>query len=240
MNVTHAALCSSARLFRIVTFLSLNFTNSTWSCFVLAFVRLVLPQLDLVDRSLRESMGGAYGRMLHRAKRTERIKIATQRHKSLPCTNNHHRPGDPHATPDKKKTSHFATLKASLSSSFTPGGAHGQEPALPTLLHPRFLYNARASARTFCGVNLVEDFARYKHKPKAFNAAVSAFSSISSFDMSSLHGGLKFSKSPFKHLNGSAQSTAGCLPSTCFEYPYIVSVSKRENQVLGKEVYFAF
>ena len=198
-------------------------------CVRFVFVRLVLPQLDLVDRSLRESMGGAYGRMLHRAKRTERIKIATQRHTS-PLLHNE----DPHVTPDKKKTSHFAALKASLSSSplSSPGNSasfYGQEPALPTLLHPHFLYNARASARTFCGVNLVEDFARYKHKPKAFNAAVSAFSSISSFDMSSLHGGLKFSKSPFKNVNSSAQLSAGCLPSACFEYPYVVSVFIRAS-----------
>ena len=178
--------------------------------------------MDLVDRSLRETMGGAYGRMLHRAKRTERIKIATQRDKDrLQDQSQDLQAGTPH-----KKVSHFATLKASLSSSFSPLGAHGHDDAtaLPTLLHPRFLYNARASARTFCGVNLVEDFARYKHKPKSFNAAVSAFSSISSFDMSSLHGGLKPHKSPFKNVNGASQLSAGCLPSTCFEYPYIVSV----------------
>jgi uncharacterized membrane protein len=104
-------------------------------------------------------------------------------------------------------------------------------PPLPTLLQPRFLYSARASARTFCGVGLVEDLARCKHKPKAL-----AGSATRAFERSGGHGG-GVGGSPFKEPNSPASpmrspylggglngaATSG-LPSARFEYPYVVTI----------------
>jgi hypothetical protein len=201
---------------------------------ILFFLSLFLPpalavpsaalflKLELVDRALRDTMGGAYGRMLHRAKRTERIKASNLRDRSR-------RSSPVAANTAPGQGGQHAFLSAMTVSSIHAGAG---APPLPTLLQPRFLYSARASARTFCGVGLVEDFARCKHKPKALaGSATRAFERSGGHDggLGSPFKGAKSPASPMRSpyvgggLDGAA--TSG-LPSACFEFPYVVMIKR--------------